>query len=217
MVQLGAPNTPAMNIFVPFTKVQPHTMVAMMWYLHHTTFVDVSGDDWGYVHYFEQRWREHKTFINVEHDVIPGPGVLDHMWSCPEHWCVEDYQGPPPAPPSIANCFGVVKFSDHFIDTVPDIWKDYRQRHEPFVNSLVTPSDAQVGQAWRFLDVYLFEYMKDVEHDFAPHHHWPLATHGGKNPGDALYAPVRVTSPDGAWVRDHELSNKTINLTLNTL
>lgn len=217
MVQLGAPVHPAMNIFVPFTTVQPHTMVAMLWYLHHTQFVDVSGDDWAYVRYFEQRWRERKTFINIEHDVVPGPGVIDSMWSCPHDWCVEDYQGPPPAPPSVANCFGSVKFSQHFIESVPNVWRDYRNgRHETFVESLVTPADAQVGQAWRFLDVYMFDYLQTQHPDeFAPHHHWPLCVHGGK--GDAFYAPVRVTSPDGAKISNHPLTVNPIELTLNTL
>lgn len=215
MVQLGAPNRPAMNIFVPFTQVQPHTMVAMLWYLHHTTFVDVSGDDWDYVRYFEQRWAERKTFINVEHDVVPGPGVLDHMWECKEPWCVEDYQGPPPAPPSIANCFGVVKFTPEFMECVPDIWSDYRAgRHETFVESLVTPADAQVGQAWRFLDVYLFEYVKGLI-GFGPHHHWPLAVHGGKT--DALWPRIKVTDPTGLTLKTHALITNPVNLSLNTL
>jgi hypothetical protein len=216
MVQLGAPTNQPMNIFVPFTQVQPWTMAAMLWYLPHTTFVDVSADGWDYVKYFERRWAERKTFINVEHDVLPAPGVLDSMAVCPHDWCVEDYQGPPPAPPSVANCFGVVKFSTKFIETVPNIWRDYRDRHEAFINSLVVPKDAKVGQGWRFLDVYLFEYMKEVpDHGFAPHHHWPLATNA--RAGDAFYAPIRVTDPDGGWMRDHQLSKKTMVLSLHTL
>jgi hypothetical protein len=213
MVQLGAPNNPAMNIFVPFTKVQPWTLVAMLWYLQHTTFVDVSGDDWDYVKFFEQRWAERKTFISVEHDVVPGPGVLDSMWGCSEPWCVSTYIGPPPPPPSVAPFFGVIKFTTDLMQALPKIWWDYRNgAHTEFVKKY-----EKCAPGWKCLDVYFHEYV--LERDlFAPHHHWPLAVHGGKNADDALYPPVRVTDPDGNWLREHELSaSKTIELTLNTL
>jgi hypothetical protein len=195
-----------MNIFVPFAKVQPWTMAALLWYLHHTTFVDVSSDEWDYVRYFEQRWAERKTFITVEHDVVPAPGVLESMTACGEGWCVEDYQGPPPASPSVANCFGVVKFSSEFIDTVPNIWADYRAAWR---------TESAGHAAWQFLDVYLFEYMKTKQHSFTPHHHWPLAVNGHSD--DAVYPKVRVTNPDGVLLRDHELTANPITLSLTTL
>jgi hypothetical protein len=207
-IQLGATNIPAMNIFVPFTKVEQWTMAAMLWYLHHTTFVDVSGDHWNYVKFFEQRWAEGKTFINVEHDVVPGPGVLDSMWACQEPWCVSTYLGPPA--PKGAPFFGVVKFSAEAIATLPDLWVDYRRGYQGVDRMYPWRADA----AWMCLDTYFYEYVAPLN-VFGVHYHWPCATHGGK--GDAFYAPVKVTDSDGTLIRDHELSSKTIELSLRTL
>lgn len=210
MVLVG-PTHPVMNIFVPFTKVQPWTMAAMLWYLPHTTFVDVSGDEWDYLRYFETRWREGKSFITVEHDVVPGPGLIDSMWPCDHGWCIGHYVGPP-APVGHTTpyvpAFAVVKFSAEFIKRVPDVWaarradKDWKKGHPKY------------GGGWWALDVFLGEYV--TNNDLGGFHgHWPSVMHGGKS--DAYYAPVRVTDPDGQPLKDHELSSKTIELSLKTL
>jgi hypothetical protein len=221
MVLLGAPTHPAMNIFVPFTRVQPWTMAAMLWYLPHTQFVDVSGDEWDYLRFFEARWAERKTFISVEHDVVPAPGIIDSMWSCPHGWCVGHYSGPPTpvcysepyVPP-----FGLVKFSADFIRAVPDVWADRRALGKTWKIDHAHAHKETGGccgeTAWWALDTWLGEYVFDNSLGMF-HDHWPLVTHGGKS--DALYGPIRVTDPDGTWIRDHELSTKTIELSLKTL
>lgn len=36
---------------------------------------------------FRQLWNEGQPFILVEHDIIPWPGALGELWTCPEPWC----------------------------------------------------------------------------------------------------------------------------------
>lgn len=220
MVQLGATVKPAMNIFVPFTKVQPWTMAAMLWYLHHTTFVDVSNDEWDYLRYFENRWREKKTFITVEHDVVPGGGLIDSMWSCGSDWCVSHYFGPP-APRNYTDGyvppFAVVKFSAEFIEAIPDVWAERRRVAKTWKVGHAHAHKETGGccgeTGWWALDTWLGEYVQDKGVSWCDH--WPCVTHGSKR--DAFYAQIQVTDANDRVLKTHPLKTNPIELTLPTL
>jgi hypothetical protein len=38
-----------------------------------------------------QLWAEGKPFILVEHDVLPWPGAVQQLWTCPRPWCTFEY------------------------------------------------------------------------------------------------------------------------------
>lgn len=109
-----------MRIFVPFTKLRAETMKAVPG----ATFVPLIGD-YAYSEYFQKRWEEGETFINVEHDVVPAPKVLESMWNCGNPVCVAGYVYPTPDveyKPEITYG-GCVKISKEFIQNNPDLWR----------------------------------------------------------------------------------------------
>lgn len=79
------------KIFIPYTKIQPATLISLIGYKY--TPVKVEGD-FGYSNYFKDRWNEGETFINLEHDIVPYPGAISAIWDCPLEWCVYDYHLP---------------------------------------------------------------------------------------------------------------------------
>ena len=36
---------------------------------------------------FRELWAKGEPFILVEHDIIPWPGAVQELWTCPEPWC----------------------------------------------------------------------------------------------------------------------------------
>lgn len=49
--------------------------------------VDVSGDDTAYWSLFDRLWKAERTFVIVEHDVVPHEGAIDELLSCGSLWC----------------------------------------------------------------------------------------------------------------------------------
>src|SRR6266571_6808928 len=50
-------------------------------------FIDVRGSDYAYGASFQKLWSEGRSWINVEHDVLPSVAAIDAMAQCPEPWC----------------------------------------------------------------------------------------------------------------------------------
>src|SRR5439155_19757740 len=50
-------------------------------------FIDVSGSDYAYGASFQKLWSEGRSWINVEHDVLPLVAVIDAMGRCDLDWC----------------------------------------------------------------------------------------------------------------------------------
>ena len=105
-----------MRLFVPHTKIQPATRIA----LRSLSYVAYPVTD--YVAYWRERWVEGQTFISVEPDVVPWPGALEALDACPEPWCAYAY-----APNEVWSeggfpYLGCVKFSAAFIAATPHIW-----------------------------------------------------------------------------------------------
>jgi hypothetical protein len=73
-----------MNVFVPFTEIQPETKECLAPYDY--TPVEMVNDD-DYLHYFQQRWNEKESFINCEHDTIFERGAIEELENCSEEWC----------------------------------------------------------------------------------------------------------------------------------
>lgn len=102
---------PLFNIFIPYTDIQPATLISLIGY-NYTPF-KVKGE-YGYFKYFIDRWKEGETFINIEQDVVIYPGAIEAIWDCPQEICAYNYHLPihrkNPGTP-----LGCVKFSKEII------------------------------------------------------------------------------------------------------
>ena len=133
-----------MRVFVPFTEVRRRTRQALE--LYNPSFVDCGASQWAYPEFFQARWAEGETFINVEHDVVPWPGAIEQLWDCPHDWCWFSYPGwtADEAP------FGCVKFSAALIAEHPGVWDQYP--------GLLKAQGGPCFTAWCGLDVYWWWY-----------------------------------------------------------
>jgi hypothetical protein len=103
-----------MNIFVPFTRLQVETVLAVP----DARFVPMT-DETAYSRFFIDRWKEGRTFIVVEHDVVPPRARLEEMWACRHPWCVNTYrEGHSDRSPYL----GCAKISAEFIRLHPGLW-----------------------------------------------------------------------------------------------
>lgn len=110
-----------MKIFVPFARLRSETFIA----LPTAILVPLVGD-YAYAEYFRARWKEGETFINVEHDVMPPPKVLESMWNCESAICTTGYvyrDSPSDFQPEITYG-GCIKISQQFILEHPNLWDD---------------------------------------------------------------------------------------------
>ncbi len=114
-----------LNIFLPFTDVQPATLISLIGYDYLP--VKLEGD-FGYSQFFRDRWNEGKTFINVEHDSVIYPGAIEALLNCPEELCAFDFHLPIHRQrqliPGQAFPLGLIKISDSLIAKNPNFWND---------------------------------------------------------------------------------------------
>lgn len=110
-----------MRIFIPFTKLFSATYSACPG----ATLVPLH-DTKDYAQYFQERWEEGKTFINVEHDVAPSIEVLKSLWRCPEKICLTGYvyDTKPGVAPEVTY-LGCVKISEAFIKENPSLFDSF--------------------------------------------------------------------------------------------
>lgn len=140
-----------MNIFVPFTDLQPITKYCLKDYTY--SEVPITEED-SYWRYFKSQWNKGESFINVEQDVVFWPGALESLWNCAHYWCIFGYgllgtlNHPRQWPP-----LGLVKFDKNFIDQTSSLWDE-------------------VDHNWRNLDGNLAEWV--IDHDMIGYHqHYP--------------------------------------------
>ena len=133
------------TVFVPYTRINPPTIDALrrwrpvMWW--------VGGDPNEYLRYFRTRWLDTRTFINVEHDVIPTDAQIQGLYDCPQEWCCfTEYEGGPPT-------LSLARFRPGFMWANRNIWQaiDMRTARQP---------------TWTLLDSWLVAHA-----DRAPHLH----------------------------------------------
>lgn len=78
-------------LFLPHVTMQPATRIALIGYRY--TPVKTEGV-YGYCEYFQTRWKEGKTFLNIEQDIVVWPGAIQALWTCPRPWCGYDFHLP---------------------------------------------------------------------------------------------------------------------------
>ncbi len=108
-----------MNIFVPFTKLRSETYSA----LPGCVIVPLTDRVKGYGKYFRDRWREGKSFINVEQDVLPTQEMISEISDCQSEICFSAYAYPgQPERIERGTYLGCVKISDQFIQRNPTLF-----------------------------------------------------------------------------------------------
>lgn len=115
---------PQIKIFIPYTEIQPATLIALIGYNY--TPVKVEGD-YGYSEYFKKRWEEKQTFISIEQDIVIWPGAPDAIWNCSRELCTYDIHLPNHRKRNLeaeTRCVppGCIKFSKEFIEKTPGFW-----------------------------------------------------------------------------------------------
>lgn len=111
-----------MRILVPFTEVQVATRIALRAY--EVEYWDVED----YATYWQVRWDEGTDFINVEHDVVPYPGAIESLESCPEPWCAYGYHLNDLFADHVRTLFpylGCVKITHELIALTKDCWSSW--------------------------------------------------------------------------------------------
>jgi hypothetical protein len=136
--------------------------------------VDLGPEPTAYGDYFTRRWAAGRSFVNVEHDVVPWPGAIDQLVRCPEPWCHFDYTDHTDVDkmnefrPAI---FGCVKFGARIIAATLGVWTVRRQLGS---EGFAWPDGGWLGRGepeWRTLDSFFWLYAAD--RGWRPHLHHP--------------------------------------------
>jgi hypothetical protein len=122
--------------------------------------VDVSGSETAYHDLLAGLWREGRTLIVVEHDVVVYPGALAAMLACPEPWCVTPYR----VNGEYEGYLGCVRFSARLLAEVPDAMDAAGQL-----------TYGPPPRYWGWIDNRLAQVLG--EHGYSKHRHWPAVKH----------------------------------------
>lgn len=106
-----------MRVVCPFTRISPETRDALdaSGYLWEAR--DVSGSDTAYWDLLAGLWAAGEAFAVVEHDVIPAPGALASLETCPADWCSSPY----PYFVGMYPGLGCARFGDGIMARHPDL------------------------------------------------------------------------------------------------
>lgn len=141
-----------MDVWVPFTRVQPATEVVLLRVTHRRW--PIAGED-GYWEFWRHRWAGQRGFVNLEHDVVPWPGAMEAMWVCSEPWCAYGYDPNDLFADHAHTLFpylGCVKIGAALIAGTPHMWDGPPAR-------------------WDELDKHLAGRAREAGFDV--HQHWP--------------------------------------------
>lgn len=119
---------PYVNLFVPYVKVYPTTFIALIGFNYQPSLTSVD-DDYSYQKFFEERWKEGKTFVLVEQDIVVWPGAVKKIWDCPENLCAYDAHLPNHQTRTLNDDnteipLFCIKISESFIKDHPTLWDE---------------------------------------------------------------------------------------------
>lgn len=140
-----------LNLVVAYANLRPETAAAAG---EAATYVDTGKDDEAYWRLLRDLWNRKRTFILLEQDILPPPGMLDELWACPAEWCGCPYP--------VGNIWGVfhgaTKYSASLMRRHPEALRSFSSRY------------------WQNLDSQLIAYIGRRQKESA-HWHWPAARH----------------------------------------
>jgi hypothetical protein len=112
------------RVLVPYVRLHPATVAALHRDGVDPEFVDTSGSPSAYWHCLARTWARGRSFIVLEQDKVPEPGLLQAIWECGFDWCSvpTPMQGTDqPAPYASLSC---TKFAAPLIAANPDLMLD---------------------------------------------------------------------------------------------
>jgi hypothetical protein len=163
-----------MEIWVPYTQVAPATRAALapyqVWWNDKVNYALMDEDD-DYPHFLNKRWDAKRTFLNVEHDVVPWDGALESLWACEEPWCAFAYREDEIyAEDNHTPVFGCCKFSAWFMAATVGVWDAMLDNATDRVRN---PSgiDIRGNPKWKLCDGWLRQWAR--EEGLFVHQHFP--------------------------------------------
>lgn len=159
-------------VVVPFVpaRLEPDTVAAVG---PGARLVDVSADDTAYWRLLRDLWAARRTFILVEHDIVPAAGVLDAMRACDHDWCGAEY----PVGTIWGVFHGCTRYGAAVIRRNPEAVRSIPEQH----------------RGWQSLDSLVIAYLNRRE-PHGPAVHWPAAEH--RNDARAPLAGVYANCGD---------------------
>lgn len=144
-----------MRVVVPYTPGMLSAAVPYALRAHPADVVEwrPTEGERGYWDLMRGLWREGRSFVVVEQDVVPWPGAVEALWACPSDWCCHDYSDEGVPSPML----GCTKIGAGLIARNPGIW-DGRPR----------------GGFSAGIDMHLWERCSPGAD---PHFHHPPVTH----------------------------------------
>lgn len=112
-----------MRVMVPYVSLQPATKRALELAGADAAFYDTSAPT-AYWEALANWWCWGESFIVLEQDKVPEPGLLAELWECPEPWCAvgapmrgtEEHAGYP--------SLSCTKFAASLMDAYPGLMRD---------------------------------------------------------------------------------------------
>lgn len=110
-----------MTVVVPFTgELHPVVRDVMSEQIPDVQFCPIEGDH-GYQLLLRRLWRQRKSVVIVEHDILPWPGAIPELWQCSCRWGAYSYQLHGGI--GIYHGFGCAKLTGELMEIVPNIWE----------------------------------------------------------------------------------------------
>jgi hypothetical protein len=142
------------RVVSPFTKVLPVQRETLERYGLQVEYIPM-GADTDYWELLCRLWSDGRTFVVIEHDILPWPTAIEELASCEHQWCTFQYHiGEAYAPLYMLGC---CKFGDVIMKALPNAWRDVSNRY------------------WRGLDAQFC--LEAMLKGYIPHLHQPPVIH----------------------------------------
>jgi hypothetical protein len=109
-----------MKVLVPYLRLHPATVAALHRDHVNPVFVETIGHD-GYWDALASMWAQGESFIVLEQDKVPEPGLLQELWGCPEGWCAARAPIRGTTEPATYPSLSCTKFSAELIREYPSL------------------------------------------------------------------------------------------------
>jgi hypothetical protein len=156
-----------MNVFVPYTEIQPATLEALKPY----EFTPVRMvTDYDYLNYFHTRWEHGECFVNCEHDTVFHAGAIEELENCNYEWCAFGISESDNFVEGTVVSLAMMRFKARFIKKCPDLWE---KMYTTDIGYWGLPS-------WKWCDVWLQRYTR--KKGIICHQHYPPVVNANPNP-----------------------------------
>jgi hypothetical protein len=111
------------NLWIAFSPGRLHPLTARLGRENGARFEAMRGLE-GYPDFLAERWRiEQDGWVNWEHDVVPWPGAVADLMTCPEPWCGFTYEPWQRVGEGASAYLGLTKFSPAFLAATQGVFE----------------------------------------------------------------------------------------------